>query len=216
LLEARILIDGFATYRRLVVGIASAANEGYLESGLADVVKANLDRDAEMTTFARYKVAEAKTEARRDFAEVDASRAVERVAITADVVLAVERNGTTCGNDGSGQDAIVVAEDQLRAEAEVAAEGKPIEGCVTGAEMKVDADVRAFFLEGRGIAEEICTCAQIESCCERRGDVEAGSCEAHSCGKSQGREWTIGSSGAKGTRRDGNKSCCTREAVCME
>jgi hypothetical protein len=57
---------------------------------LASVVEAHFDRDAETAAVARNEVAEAETETRRDFVEVDASGAVERVGVTADVVLAVQ------------------------------------------------------------------------------------------------------------------------------
>jgi len=135
LLEASVLIDGLATYRGRVVGITGASGEGYLQTRLADIVEAHVDRNAEVAAVARNEVPEAETKARRNFAEVDATCAVERVGSAAVVVLAVKGNRTTGWDEGSGQNAIIVSEDNQRTEAEVAAEREPVEGRVAGAEL---------------------------------------------------------------------------------
>jgi hypothetical protein len=133
---------------------------------------------------ARYDVAESEAEAGGDFAEVDAAGAVEWVGVTADVILTAEGDGAAGGNEGSREDAVVVAEDELRTKAEVSAEGEPVEGRVAGPEVKVDADVGPLLLEGRGVAEKVSACAQVKPRCERCGNVKAGSCETDSRGES--------------------------------
>src|ERR1700686_825386 len=92
-LEAGILVNGLAACRDREVGITDAADEGHLQTGLARIVEARLHRYAEVAALARYDVADAETEARRSFAEVDASCAPEGIDVTADVVLAIERKG---------------------------------------------------------------------------------------------------------------------------
>lgn len=130
---------------------------------------------------------------------------MEWVGGAADVVLAVERDGAAGGDDGGGEDAVVVAEDELRAKAEVAAEGKPIECGVAGTEMEVDADVGALLLKVGGVAEEVGAGADVELCCERCGDVEAGAGEAYAGGESKGGEGAIVSSNAEGWWREGDE-----------
>jgi hypothetical protein len=73
LLEAGILIDGFAANRRWEVGIAGTAHERHLQIGLAHLVKTHLNRKGEVAVVARNEVTEAETETRRSFAEVNAS-----------------------------------------------------------------------------------------------------------------------------------------------
>jgi hypothetical protein len=205
LLKAGILINGLAAHRGWVVRIAGAAGEGQLEAGLASVVETHFDRDAETAAVARNEVAEAETETRRDFAEVDASGAVERVGVTADVVLAVEGNSAAGWDNGGCEYAVIVAEHELRTEAEVSAEREPIDSDVAGAKVEVDADVGTSFLEGGRVVEEVRAGAQVESCCKRRGGVEAGPCKADSRGESEAGEWAIGSGSAQWTWRGSNK-----------
>ena len=132
LLKTGILIDGLAAHGRWVVRVAGTAGEGHLKGGLARVVEAHLDRDAETAVVAWNEVAKSETQAWRDPTEVDASGASERVSVTANVVLAAEANSAAGGNNGGCNDAVIVAEDELRTETEVAAEREPIESDVTG------------------------------------------------------------------------------------
>ncbi len=162
LLEARILIDRLTTHRSWIIGIAGASREGYLQTRLADIVEAHLNRKAEVAAVTRYDVAEAQTEARRDFMEVDASRAMERIGVTADVVLAVQGNVAPGGNHGSSKNAVVIAKDNLRAEAEVSPKGKPVQSRVAGAELQIDPDIGSLFLKTSRVAEEVGTGAQVE------------------------------------------------------
>src|SRR3984957_9567861 len=201
LLEAGVQIDGLAAYRRWVVGIAGSPGKGYLETGLTLVVKAKLDRDAEAAAGAWYDIAEAEAETGSDFVEVDAAGAVERVGVAADVVLA----GAAGGNDCGGEDAVVVAENELRTEAEASAEGEPVEGCVAGAEVEIDADICALLLKAGGVAEEVSAGAQVELCCERCRNVEAGACQADLRGESQSREWAVGFARAAGSGGESNE-----------
>jgi hypothetical protein len=110
LLEAGVLIDGLTTYRGRVVRIAGAACECHLEARLANIVEAQLDREADAAAVSRDDVAEAETKTWRDFVEVDTSGAVERVCVAADVVLAAERDRASRGDDGGREDAVVIAE----------------------------------------------------------------------------------------------------------
>jgi len=115
LLEARVLIDSLAAHRGWEVGIAGAPCERHLEAGLAYIVEAHLNGDAEVAAIARNQVAEAEAEARRDLAKVDASRAAERVRVAADIVLTVQGNRAARRNNSGRENAVVVAHDQLRA-----------------------------------------------------------------------------------------------------
>jgi hypothetical protein len=208
LLEAGVLIDGLTTYRGRVFGIAGAACEGYLEAGLANIVEAQLDRDAEMAAVAGDEIAEAETETRRDFVEVDASGAVERVCVAADVILAAECDRAARGDDSGGEDTVVIAEDDLRAEAEASTERKPIEGCMAGAEVQLDANVCALFLEGGGVAEQVSTGAQVELSCEWCGNVEACASEAYPRGESYSGEWAVGLCRGAGSWRTTDEAGC--------
>ena len=184
MLEAGVLIDGLTTYRGRDVGFAGAAREGYLEAGLANVVEAQLDRNAEAAAVAGDEVAETETETRRNFVEVDPSGAMEWICVAADVVLAVECYRAARGDDGGREDAVVIAEDELRAEAKVSTERKPIEGRMAGAEVQVDANVGALFLEVGGVVEEISAGSQVEPGCNWCSNVEAGASQAESRGES--------------------------------
>jgi hypothetical protein len=187
------------------VGIAGTPCEGNLEAGLASIVEADLDRDAEAAVSSRDKISEAETQARGDFAEVDASRAVEGIGVTADVVLAVEGNSAAGRNNGGREDAVIVTEDELRTEAEVSAEGEPIKSDVAGSKVEVDANIGTSFLEGGRVVEEVCAGAQVESRCKRRCGIEPGPCKADSRSESQAGKRAIGSGSVNWTWRNGNE-----------
>ena len=212
LLETRVLVDGLAACGGRVAGVAGGAGEGDLQGGLADVVEAEFDGDGEVAAGAGDDVAEAEGEAGGDFAEVDAAGAVERVGGAADVVLAVEGDGAAGGDEGGGEDAIVVGEDDLGAEAEAAVEGEPVEGCVAGAEVEVDADVGALLLEGVGVGEEVSAGAKVKARGERGGDIEAGAGDADAGGEAESGEGMPGLGDAAWLRRESDEGgwgwCC--------
>lgn len=141
LLEPRILIDGLAAHRCWVVRIASAAGERYLQSGLTYKVEPHVDREAQVAAVARNEITKAKTETRRDLPKVDTPGAVERIGVTADIALTVERDGAAGGDDSSRKDSVVVTENKLGTQAEVSAEREPIERGVARTEVQIDADV---------------------------------------------------------------------------
>jgi len=64
-----------------------------------------------VAAVARDDITEAEAETRRDFAEVDPPRAMERIRITADIVLTVESDGAARGDDSGREDAVVVTKD---------------------------------------------------------------------------------------------------------
>ena len=124
---------------------------------MTNVIEAQLNWEAEVAAVAGDEVAEAEAEPRRNFLEVDAPGAVERVCVAADVILATECDRAARGDDSGREDAVVIAEHELRAEAKVSAKGKPIESCMARAEVQGYANVCTLFLEVRGIAEEVST-----------------------------------------------------------
>lgn len=160
-MEAGVLIDRLAAHRRWVIRIAGAPSESDLKVRLTSIIEAHLDWKTQMTMIARDEIPKAEAESRRNLAKIDASRTMQRIGITADVILAVERNRCARRDDGSRQDAIIVAEDQLRAEAKASAQREPVSGDVTRAQVEVDADIGTFFLETSVIAEKICTCTKV-------------------------------------------------------
>jgi hypothetical protein len=124
LLETGIRTDGFAADGRCIVRVAGTACESDLEARLASIIEANLDWDAKAAASSRNKISEAETEARRDFGK--SMRPEPRSgSVAADVVLAVQCDGAAGGNHGSREDAVVIAEEELRAETEASLEGEP-------------------------------------------------------------------------------------------
>jgi len=73
LLEGCVLIDRLATNGGWLGGVAGAAAEGDLEAGLANIVEAHLEGNAEVAFGAGDHVSEAEGKAGGDLAEVDAS-----------------------------------------------------------------------------------------------------------------------------------------------
>jgi hypothetical protein len=185
LLKTGVLIDRLAAYRRWEIRITCATSESDLKVRLTGVIEAHLDRKTEMTVITRDEITKAEAESRRNLAKIDASITVQRIRVTADVILTVERNRCARRNNGSRQDAIIVAEDQLRTEAKTSSEGEPISGDVTRAQVEIDADIGAFFLEASVIAEKISTCAEIQFSCQPRGEVEAGPSDSEPGRKTQ-------------------------------
>ena len=174
LLETGIRIDGLAADRGWIVGVAGAPCKSDLKAGLAGIVEADLDRDAEAAASSWDKISETETEARRDFAEVDAPGTTERICIAADVVLAAECDGAAGRNHGGREDAIVVAQDELRADAEMSPQWEPIESGMGRTKVEVYSDIGTFLLESSRVVEEVCADAQVECCRDWRSDIEAG------------------------------------------
>src|SRR6185312_2115371 len=97
-LESGVAVDRFAADRGRLGGVTCAAGEGDLEPGLADVVEAHLEGNADVAPCARDDVSEAEGEAGGELAEVNASVSVKRVGVAADVVLSVECDGAAGGD----------------------------------------------------------------------------------------------------------------------
>src|SRR5258708_227633 len=108
LLEPRVLIDRLAAHRGWEIWIACATSECDLKVRLACVIETHLDWKTEMTMIARDEITKAEAESRRNFAKIDASRTMQRIRITADVILTVERNRCARRNNSSRHDAIIV------------------------------------------------------------------------------------------------------------
>lgn len=87
---------------------------------------------------------------------------------------------------------------------------------MAGTKVEVDAYISTLFLESGGVVEEVCACAKVESRCERRGNVETGSCWADSRGESQTGKWAIGSGGTESTWRGSTEDARTGEVIGME
>lgn len=178
LLKAGILIDRLASDRRRVVRIAGASREGDLQARLAHIVKTQLNRDAEVAPVSWNEIAEAKADARRDLAKVDTSGAMERIGIAADIVLAVQSDSAARWDNGSREDTVVIAEDELRTEAQMSSEGEPVQSNVASAEMEIHTNVCTFFLKVGAVVEEVRTRTQVESGSERCGKVKASPAKA--------------------------------------
>jgi len=163
LLEGCVLIDRLATNGGWLGGVAGAAAKGDLEAGLANIVEAHLEGDADVAFGAGNHVSETEGKAGRDLAEVDASASVQRVCVAADVVLPVQGDGAAGGDQRGGEDAIVVGEDEQRAEAKASVKREPVEGGMAGLHAEVDGDVGSLLLKCGGVGEEARSGTEVES-----------------------------------------------------
>lgn len=126
-LEAGVLIDGLAADGGWNARVAGASGKTYMKTGLTYVVEAEFDGDAEAAFSSLDDVSESDAEAGRDLSELDAAGAAERVGEAADVVLAVQGDGAAGWDDRCRKDAVVIGEDDMRAQMEASVEREPVE-----------------------------------------------------------------------------------------